>query len=313
MSASKQVVQCPLCGTCEAEKQFSKKGRDFFRCPGCGIELQWPLPTSEELSAYYDESFASGMYKEFAAADEMKRMTARQRMKEIQRHVIIEGRWLDVGCANGVFVETAASHGVEAEGVELSAHAVEGGRSRGLKLHLGTVDNVPDAAAFDCVTAFDVLEHVLDPGAFLEGIRACLSDGGCAVLTVPNTGGIVRRLMGRRWYFYIPEEHLHYFNRRNLSALMQKHGFDVLDVGATYKPMTYDYSMTQFAEYNPLIYKVLKAVSFVVPSSLRARPIPLPIGELRIIARKQTSPAAEATSATGKAVIRSAETTSERT
>lgn len=67
---------------------------------------------------------------------------------------------------------------------------------------------------------------------------------------------------------------------------MAKNGFEVVDIGATYKPMTYDYALTQFIEYNPLIYKVLKGVSYVVPFALRRKPVPLPIGEIRLIARK---------------------------
>ena len=252
----------------------------------CGIELQWPLPTQDELADYYDKSFASGMYQEFAAAEEMKQMTAEQRIKEIERVIPIAGRWLDVGCANGVFVEAIGRRVNAAEGIELAQPAVQSGRDRGLKLHLGTIDDLPPDEKFDCITAFDVLEHVIDPNQFLVGIRERLNEGGHAILTVPNTGGIVRRIMGPRWYFYIPEEHLHYFSRRNLTSLLQDHGFEIDDVGATHKPMTYDYALTQFAEYNPLIYKLLKMASRAIPSGLRRVPIPLPIGEFRVIARK---------------------------
>ncbi len=273
---------------------FVKKGREFFCCPHCQIELQWPLPSLKALQAYYDQSFSDGMYQEFTAAHAMKRMTAGQRIKEVQRSVAMTGRWLDVGCANGVFVAALADKQIAAEGVELSLHAVESGREQGLPLQLGTIEDIPSSERFDAITAFDVLEHVRAPNPFLAAIRQRLHDGGHVILTVPNAGGIVRRLMGRRWYFYIPEEHLHYFHRRNLSALLEQHGFAVVEVGATHKPMTFDYALTQFAEYNPLIYRVLKAVSRVVPAALRSRPIPLPIGELRIIGRKLPAAVASA-------------------
>lgn len=279
-------LDCPLCGVTKFKKRFTKKGRDFYRCCSCKLELQWPLPTMNELEAYYDGSFSSGMYQEFAAAQKMKVMTAQQRLKEIDAVVPMQGRWLDVGCANGVFVEEAGKRGIDASGVELSQHAVEIGLSRGLNLSVGTVDDLAPTEHYDCITAFDVLEHVLEPNPFLASIHARLTIGGHVVLTVPNAGGLVRRMMGKRWYFYIPEEHLHYFTARNLTALVTKHGFQVLQVGATHKPITYDYALTQFVEYNPLIYRILGGVSYAVPSKLRARPIPLPIGELRIIARR---------------------------
>lgn len=286
VSSQSVELDCPLCGVTAFRKCFTKKDRHFFRCLTCDMQMQSPLPTLQELADFYDHSFADGMYQDFAAADLLKRMTAKQRIKEISKTIPLQGKWLDVGCANGVFVDTIAEHGIEAHGVELSENAVSIGKSNGLNLYTGTVDDLPSKESFDCITAFDVLEHVLDPLDFIGSIYKRLNDGGHAVFTVPNCGGIVRRLMGKRWYFYIPEEHLHYFNRKNLAGLMEKHGFEVLGVGATYKPMTYDYALLQFAEFNPLIYKMMKIASYVVPSKLRTRPVPLPIGELRIVARK---------------------------
>ena len=286
MDSATLSLECPLCGVTEFKKCFTKKERHFFRCLKCDLQMQSPLPTLQELADFYESSFVDGMYQDFASADLLKRMTAQQRIKEIANTIPLEGKWLDVGCANGVFVETVSGRGVEAQGIELSEHAVSIGKERGLNLHVGTVDDLPVDESFDCITAFDVLEHVLEPLDFIGGIHKRLNDGGHVVLTVPNTGGIVRRIMGKRWYFYIPEEHLHYFNSTNLAGLLEKQGFDVLSVGPTYKPMTYNYALLQFAEFNPLIHKILKAPSFLIPSKLRERPIPLPIGELRIIAQK---------------------------
>jgi len=286
VGVTKVSLECPLCGVTEFKKCFTKKSREFFQCLQCKMQLQSPLPTLPELTEFYDKSFADGMYQDFAAAETLKQMTAQQRVKEISTTIPLKGKWLDVGCANGVFVQTMTQQGVDAQGVELSEHAISIGKERGLNLHAGTVDDIPADESFDCITAFDILEHVLEPLDFIGGIHKRLNDGGHAVFTVPNAGGIVRRIMGKRWYFYIPEEHLHYFNRKNLVGLLKKQGFDVISVGATYKPMTYDYALVQFAEFNPLIYKGLKALSYLLPAKLRERPMPLPIGELRVIARK---------------------------
>ena len=225
------------------------------------------------------------MYQDFAAARQLKELTAQRRLKEISQHVPLSGRWLDVGCANGVFVETVGEH-VQAEGVELSQNAVMEGRERGLNLAIGSIENFPKDIPFDCITAFDVLEHVVDPNQFISAIHERLADHGTVVLTVPNCGGIVRKLMGKRWYFYIPEEHLHYFDKQNLSDLLAQHGFEVLHTGATFKPMTFRYALLQFKEFNPLIYKVLNFFGSLIPSKWKTAPMPLPIGEIKIIGRR---------------------------
>ncbi|TWU47716.1 hypothetical protein Poly59_45570 [Rubripirellula reticaptiva] len=97
---------------------------------------------------------------------------------------------------------------------------------------------------------------------------------------------MARRLMGSRWYFYIPEEHLHYFNRKNLSRLLEQEGFTVKAAKRTYKPLTFDYSLIQFQEYNPLIHRTLSTVGKLVPQGLRSKIVPLPIGEMMLIAQK---------------------------
>lgn len=281
---------CPLCGEVPHQWIFKKKRRDFYRCKSCGLERQMPLPTPQELNAYYDLQFGGGMYHTFTAAVEMKAMTARQRLKEIAPVIKTEGRWLDVGCADGVFVREAAALGVMAEGVELSSVAVGLAVAAGLPVRCGALEEVISAEpVFDCITAFDVLEHVLDPLAFLQGIAQRLKPGGHAALTMPDKSSLYARLMGPRWWFYIPEEHLHYFDRETIQKLMVKAGLEPVLVGRTHKPLTYDYGITQFIEFNPLIYRVMKVAAALIPAAMRRLIVPLYIGELKVIARKPSA------------------------
>ena len=277
---------CPLCGPVELKPLFEKKARRFWSCSKCGLEKQHPLPTLAELAAYYDGQFSTGMYQTFTSAEEMKTMTARQRLKEILPTIPPTGRWLDVGCANGVFVREAAALGANAEGVELSSVAVSQATAAGLPVVCGGLEDVSAEPAFDCITAFDVLEHVLDPLEFLQGIAKRLKPGGHAALTMPDKSSIYAKVMGSRWWFYIPEEHLHYFDPEIIRQLMHKVGLEPVAVGRTFKPLTYDYGLTQFIEFNPLIYRVMKLASSFIPRRLRQWIVPLYIGEMKAIARK---------------------------
>lgn len=250
------------------------------------MELQYPLPTPEALKAYYETSYAEGMYHEFAAATAMKEMTAQRRLLEISRHLPIAGRWLDVGCGDGMFVRVAGERGTQASGVELSDVAVRLAKEKSLDVSCGTVECLESNKRFNTVTAFDVLEHVLDPSEFLSQLHERVEPEGSLVLTLPDMDSLARRLMGSRWYFYIPEEHLHYFNRNNLSQLLVQHGFHVKAMPRTYKPLTFDYSMIQFQQFNPWIHRVLGTCGKVIPPGLRQKIVPLPIGEMMIIAER---------------------------
>ncbi len=275
---------CPACGQTQFHWRFRKKGHDFWRCTRCGVEKQHPLPTLAELAAYYEAAFTDGMYKTFVDAEPMKVMTAGERMTEITG-LARPGRWLDVGCANGVFVEAAQNAGHDAEGIELSEEAVAMARTRGVKATCSTIEHFGTPASYDTITAFDVIEHVIDPRGFLGEARRLLKADGTLVLTLPDQGSIMRRVMGKSWYFYIPEEHLHYFNRTNMVRLLDGCGLQLVGARRTFKPLTYDYAMTQLREYNPVIYRILRAASRIVPGKLRAQPIPLYIGEMLVVAR----------------------------
>jgi 2-polyprenyl-3-methyl-5-hydroxy-6-metoxy-1,4-benzoquinol methylase len=275
---------CPSCDGRRFRKLFTKGGRDFWRCRACGLERQYPLPPIAHLRAFYDASYTAGMYEAFTAETDMKRLTAARRLAAIRPHVR-GGRWLDVGCSNGPFVELAREHGMDAEGIDLSAVAVEAARARGVPAACATLDAWQPAERYDTITAFDVLEHTADPVDFLRAAHARLAPGGTIALTLPDQGSLSRRLMGRRWYFYMPEEHLHLFNRRTLARLLGRTGFSIRRCGPTAKPLTWRYSLLQLQAYNPLIHKLL-APTGRLPARLVDRPLPLYIGEMLVIAAR---------------------------
>jgi 2-polyprenyl-3-methyl-5-hydroxy-6-metoxy-1,4-benzoquinol methylase len=96
-------------------------------------------------------------------------------------------RLLDVGAHVGVFVEVAGERGWEAAGLEPSRWAVQEGRRRGLTMHQGTLrDAELDAASYDAVTMWDVVEHLIDPmGDLVEAVRL-LKPGGALLLHTIN-------------------------------------------------------------------------------------------------------------------------------
>lgn len=254
------------------------------------MEKQFPLPTISELRAYYDASYRDGMYKAFTEASDMKELTAAYRLKHIAADCR-PGRWLDVGCSSGAFIAQARAHDITAEGIDLSDFAVQEARRRGLPAFRATVEELDPEIAYDTITMFDVLEHVLDPLSFLRAVHQRTVPGGTVALTVPDHGSLVRRVMGSRWFFYIPEEHLHYFNSTTITALLRRAGFEPIRCCSAAKPLTYRYSLVQFREYNPLIYRVLHTIARGLPSSALDLPVPLHIGELMVVALRVSKPA----------------------
>jgi SAM-dependent methyltransferase len=95
-------------------------------------------------------------------------------------------RILDVGCGTGANLQMLAQFG-SAEGVDVSADALEFCRSRGLaEVRQGAAENLPfPDDSFDLVTGLDVVEHLDDDVAGLREMHRVLNSNGRAVLFVP--------------------------------------------------------------------------------------------------------------------------------
>jgi SAM-dependent methyltransferase len=95
-------------------------------------------------------------------------------------------RMLDAGCGTGQMLKMLQHHG-NAVGLDLSPEAITFASSREARnLVLGTVTNPPFAqGSFDVALALDVIEHVDDDTAILQGLRALVRPGGALIVTVP--------------------------------------------------------------------------------------------------------------------------------
>lgn len=274
---------CALCGGRSFTRLFHKQGYDFLRCADCSLVRLDPLPTPELLAEVYERSYRDGLYAMFAKADDVRGATARARVAAIAPQVPA-GPWLDVGCSTGAFLQAVVERGIEAEGFDLSAIAVETARARGLRATQSAVDDFTPEHRFACITAFDLVEHLIDPNPFLARVRDWLAPGGRLAITVPDIRSAQARVMGRHWYYYAPPVHVNYFDRDTIVRLLARHGLATVRIGGAPKVMTIDYVLQSLAAFNPLLHRGASVLGRLTPAPLRARPLRIPVGELLVLA-----------------------------
>lgn len=100
-------------------------------------------------------------------------------------------RALDVGCGAGLLCEPLARLGAEVTGVDAAAENIAAARAHAAQAGLAIdyrTDSVESLGGetFDLVTSLEVIEHVVDPAAFVRGLAAALAPGGLLVLSTPN-------------------------------------------------------------------------------------------------------------------------------
>lgn len=104
---------------------------------------------------------------------------------------------LDLGCLDGSFALTVSRQlGIPTTGVDLTVDGVELARKRSEKYNLpaifsqGTIEDwlrgcAYEGMKFDCVTWFEIIEHVKDPELCIKLIDAVLAPGGHVLVSTP--------------------------------------------------------------------------------------------------------------------------------
>lgn len=211
------------------------KGADVVQCLDCEmIYVPAPLP---EVTSIYKASYYKGDHKVHGYGNYENEFTSHYktftlRLQETERIMGGKGRVLDIGCALGHFGKVAKDRGWDTFVTDVSNFAVQSAAVKfNLKGFVSSPDKLPvKNGEFDCVTMFDVLEHVSHPLELLENARQSLDKYGVLHLTTPDVSSWSARLMGKNWYHFKPEEHLLYFKPSTLKMALEKAGFEVLQV-----------------------------------------------------------------------------------
>jgi SAM-dependent methyltransferase len=233
--ASRSVLcdACPLCGSASWDTFFDggPEGFEWVRCD-CSAVYKRTGPARAAPAFHQDGHYDA----EYFARYERRR---RRRVAKARRQILdaIEvappGRLLDVGCSLGYALEAARSLGIEASGVDVSAHAVEACTRLGFDAHLAGLDALPfEDASFAVVLLKHVFEHTPTPRSTLAELRRVLVPGGAAFFAVPNLEYFKARRPETSRFFRgeAAEAHYVYYTPATLSRLVEKEGLRVASV-----------------------------------------------------------------------------------
>lgn len=99
---------------------------------------------------------------------------------------------------------------------------------------------------FDVIIAGEMIEHLLNPGLFLQGIKQFMRDDSTMILTTVNAYSVFRfviySLRGNRGINEpVHPDHVAYYSYRTLNRLLELSGFEVVDfhfydIGTEHRP-----------------------------------------------------------------------------
>jgi SAM-dependent methyltransferase len=253
------IERCPIgCAAALEPSEIVLPEGALLRCAECGQLV------SQIGAAAYARSMQAFDAPEFNRPTERQmvrlRQVAHRRLARIARLLgrpPAGCRLVDVGCSRGEFVAFAQELGFDAEGVEPAPHIAAAARATGRNVKTGLLgDQSYPEASFDCVTLFEVIEHLPAPLALLAECRRILKPGGVLLLSTGNGESWTARVLKGRWdYFRIDRDagHVSFFNPRSLALAAERAGFSVARI---------DTARVRFAEKGDVpaaVYAVAKA------------------------------------------------------
>lgn len=138
------------------------------------------------------------------------------------------GKILDVGCASGGFL-SQFDEKWEKFGTDVSEYICTFAKEKkDCNIKVGDFLSVDlPQGYFDVITLLDSLDHMHNPRLALEKARFLLKKNGILIITCADSGSLFARLMGRKWYIYIPPVHLFFFSAKDLKQLLESTGFKI--------------------------------------------------------------------------------------
>ncbi len=251
----------------------------LVRCRKCGLVRSDPAADQASLSELYVRSSFDYGPEVPNLRRTYGRYLARARARARGRSL------LEIGCGNGFMLEEALAQGYEeVRGVEPSLKAIEAA-APAVKAQIVADIMRPglfEQGEFDTVCLFQVFDHLPEPGAFLDEVRAVMSHGGVLLCFNHNVGAASSRMLGEKSPI-VDIEHCYLYSPLTMKVILEKHGFDVVDVGAATNTLSVRHLLHLLPAPKAMKQALLAAADRTGAGRLKLR---LPLGNLYAIGVK---------------------------
>jgi len=129
----------------------------------------------------------------------------------------------------------------ETVGIDIEEKSIEIMKKMGFKVYLMDAEKIKFERKFDVVFAGEVIEHLTNPGLFLQGASKVLKDSGKIIVTTPNTFSVNRFVRVLQHFKSDPvansnPDHVAYFTPSYLTTLARKENLKVTKIAYSYFP-----------------------------------------------------------------------------
>jgi hypothetical protein len=259
--------KCRSCGhTAKLSNHYSDE--HILQCSLCKA-FQFVGPLGDLAQLYTEDYYNGAEYINYNLGAPVYRRNFVRKLNLLHQHcselAFEDMRVLEVGCANGDFMQVLKEHGVVGMlGVEASEYSRNHSQQRGFD----TLDPfAPDYLARvkdfapNVICAWDVWEHMENPSDIFDVLLSQNPTIHFLALSTVDSGALVPRLKGKKWRQFHPPTHLNYPTRRSFELYFERIGFKLMANQAFgyYRPLADYLSLflkTETLNSYPWLFKV---------------------------------------------------------
>jgi SAM-dependent methyltransferase len=221
-----------------------------MRCASCGLIYLNPRPDVSEFETIYPPNYHAFDFseKDFGVVYKIRSRLEAKRLLSWCADLPDNARIIDVGCGDGFHLKLLKEYGRKSwtlEGIDVDRRAAEMAEKTGLKVHLGSVENIglPENS-YDLAFMIQTIEHLEKPVEILSAVRKILKPDGRLVIVTDNTDALDFKLFkSGYWGGYHFPRHWNLFNRNSLTKFAGKVGFEIVDLTTQVSPVNWVYSV----------------------------------------------------------------------
>ena len=228
-------VPCTHCGSKSIDQSFDLNGFRHKTCSECKTLYVSPRLSDTCIEELYCDDYYSEMYTRsmLPAFEKRKQLIGRRKYAQAVSYWGGQGRGrvLDIGAGIGEVSDVFRDEGWSTHAIEMNSVAAEWLRGCGHEeVFHGSFEDYTTNHKFDIIMAWGVVEHVVDPDAFLRRVHELLVPGGLFVSEVPHgqcllvdmarkTGMDPKRIL-------MGEQHIVLYSTKAYNVLHERNGLE---------------------------------------------------------------------------------------
>ncbi|MFC1516102.1 class I SAM-dependent methyltransferase [Thermodesulfobacteriota bacterium] len=237
-SLDKMSPECPLCKSkrnIELEK-ISCKDLSGMYADFLGQQIDYLFGSRDHITKncceqchliFFDPTIA-GDEKFYSLISEKKFYYPAQKdeYEYSLRFISEKEKVLDIGCGAGEYGSMVNNY----TGIEINESAVRTAQKKDLRVLRETIEehSAKYPETYDVICAFQVLEHIVDPHAFLRDMVKGLKKGGRIILSVPSADSFIA--YSQNHLLNLPPHHLTWWSDLTIDALAQLFPLELIEI-----------------------------------------------------------------------------------